>query len=93
MYCIYKVENLVNGRCYIGSCLISSMASNKYRHLSGRGNQQIADDLRSYSRSDFWFAVLNEGFETKEEANKFEQMYIQVFNAYYGGYNATVHGR
>ena len=91
MYSIYKVENIVNGRCFIGCCLTTSLAQNKHRHLSGTGNPRIAADLQFYRREDLDFSVLNEGFECKFEAFRFKEIYVRGFNAFYGGYNATLH--
>ena len=61
MYSVYKVENLINGRCYIGGCLTKQIPNNKYRHLTGNSNTLIARDLKNYSRSDFSFEVLSSG--------------------------------
>ena len=94
MYCVYKVENEINGKCYIGSCSTKSLARRKSQHLSSQSqNPKFEKDFRIYNKWDFFFEVLNEGFLTRLEAEKFEKIYIQVYNAYYGGYNCTIDGK
>ena len=38
MYSVYKVENLINGRCYIGGCLTKQIPNNNKKTAPYRGD-------------------------------------------------------
>jgi len=54
---LYKITNIDNGKVYIG--VTSDIKDRKYRHLSGKGNKEIAKDLPG----EFTWKILEEGEE------------------------------
>ena len=90
---IYKVVNKINGKCYIGQT-IQSISERKTKHLydSNNGSNFIFHKaIRKYGIEKFKWKVLNE-FDSKEETDKMEQFYIELFDSFYGnekGYNMT----
>ncbi len=87
---IYKIENLVNGKIYIGS---SSDLKNRWRqHLQSlvKGNHYNAYLQRSwnkYGMENFKFAII-EICELKSLIER-EQNYIDLFDACRNGYNIS----
>ena len=91
---IYKIENLVNGKCYIGQ------AENLHRrinaHINGlNGDCHFNDHLQrawdKYGSDSFSFCVLEEC--DIEELDDKEIYYIRLYNAYSSGYNKSTGGK
>lgn len=85
---IYKITNLINGKVYIGQSVDISR-----RWRQHRNNYQVDDvplyrAFRKYGISNFSFTVIEEC--SKEELSDRELYWIQYYNSYKEGYNATL---
>lgn len=89
---IYKIENKINGKVYIGQSMSIETRFNQHKNCSRNKNYQGYDckfyrALRKYGIENFEFSVVEEC--SKEELNDKETFYIQKYNSYYEGYNST----
>lgn len=88
---IYLITNLVNGKQYIGKT-IGDVNHRFDEHISdaisGRGNTDLARDIRAYGRGAFSVSVLRSGIRSHIELTRIESYYIAVRGALVpGGYN------
>jgi len=92
---VYKVENILNGKTYIGKTT-KSLAERKTAHLCdarhSRGHY-LHDAIRKYGEDNFLWDVLAEHGEEKI-LNSLEVKYIKYFNSADPscGYNLTLGG-
>ena len=104
---IYKIENTVNGKCYIGQTVNSF---NKRYWPSGEGIERVykyhkyckeyngyynAHLLRSIEKYGFDSFIVDEEFDiaySKEKLNDLEKKYIKKFDCIDNGYNNTEGG-
>ena len=96
---IYKIENLLNHHVYIGQSvnikerwqehcrngLADKNASDKIWY-----NYPIYCAIRKYGLENFTFTILEE--TSLEELNERERYWINYYNSYHDGYNATTGG-
>lgn len=90
---IYKIENKINGKCYIGS---SKNVENRWkRHLSVLSNNshynthlQRAVDI--YGLDNFAFSIIMNC--NIDDLAHYETAYIEEFDSYASGYNQTQTG-
>jgi group I intron endonuclease len=91
---IYKFENKLNGRCYIGLTKqnIKNRLKLHYHDVrSGRG-QLVHRAFAKYGTENFWFHLLGTA-NSLEEANQKEILAIKIFNSKSPyGYNLTIGG-
>lgn len=92
---IYKITNLINGKVYIGKTFYS---------IKKRFKEHVQDSLRSNKENRPLYKAFNkygiENFSIEEidhaeddkEACELEQKWIQYYNSYHKGYNATIGG-
>lgn len=100
MWCIYKIENKINGKCYIGQSknvkdrwrghkrstrLVKEGATIKHSQV-----QVVHLALAKYGINNFIFKVIEE-VDTQEEANDRETYWVSYYNSYSNGYDAD-HG-
>lgn len=95
MYYIYKIENIVNHKKYIG--LTNNIARRRARHFTDlRGNRHdnsfLQKEFNIYGQENFTFSVEFEGDITAEEVGEKEKEYIQKYDSYYNGYNQNQGG-
>lgn len=95
---IYKFQNRINNKIYIGQSI-----QLEQRYKQHKANYQKVNDseysysfhsaLRKYGFENFDYTVLesNDSF-TKEDLNALEKFYIQYYDSYYSGYNETLGG-
>lgn len=89
---IYKITNLINGKCYIGQTT-KSLEQRFKEHCSNHSNcRAIKSALRKYGAENFKIETIVE-CSSIEELNEKEEYYIQFFNSLVpNGYNLTKGG-
>lgn len=91
---IYKVQNKINGKIYIGQT-IHSLEYRKRKHLEyARQNHKknkFINAIRSYGIDNFIWEVIDTA-NTKDELNSKEKQYITDFDSIVSGYNMTEGG-
>lgn len=92
---IYKFENNINHKVYIGQ---SCSLENRYKqHLHNHKNPKLHDyqtkfysALRKYGFENFTFSIIEQQEEySKEELNNLERKWIEYYNSYEEGYNSN----
>jgi len=86
---IYKVENKINNKIYIGQTK-QNLRARRYRHENDKRNMAISNAIKKYGRKNFEWSVL-EHCGSREELNEREIFYIKEYNSFLNGYNNT-HG-
>ena len=95
MYYIYKIENLVNHKKYIG--LTNNLARRKARHFTdlccGRhDNSFLQKEFKQYGKENFSFEKIFEGDVDYKTISIKEQEYIKQYDSYWNGYNQNEGG-
>jgi group I intron endonuclease len=96
--CVYKIENLVNGKIYIGQTVRSSRIreTEHFYRLSRKihNNPHLQNAFNKYGESNFIFAVLNYD-DSKEVLDKLEDDYIEYYESLNPekGYNLRTGGK
>lgn len=85
---VYKITNLINNKCYIGSSVDVYQRGATYRHLFKVGklhNNHLQSSMKKYGFNNFKFELLCDcGKEsTNEELHKKEQYFINLINPEY----------
>ena len=92
-YIVYKHQNQVNGKIYIG---ITKYGNNpNYRWRNGMGyleNSRFFEDIVKYGWDQFSHEILLDGLNITE-AIKMEKEFIQKFNSASTGYNISAGGQ
>lgn len=95
MYIIYKCENNLNGKIYIGQTK-RSLEERKNQHindaLSKRSNVEFHKALRKYGIDNFTWDIVQYVKEDSDALNNAEIQWIQYFDSYNNGYNMTCGG-
>lgn len=82
---IYKIENLVNGKVYIGQSV--HIEKRWQEHCQASANSYIAKAIRKYGKENFSFEILQETSNIAE-LNSLETHYIYQYNSLIpNGYN------
>lgn len=97
---IYKYQNKINGKIYIGQSV--NIQARQYGHKSSAFNPKANDyesqfhqAIRKYGWDNFDFEIIAElkpEEYTKETLNKLEIFFIKYYDSYHNGYNATEGG-
>lgn len=92
---IYKITNIVNGKCYIGQSDNIDRRWREHKNKAFQANGRYYKHplycaIRKYSLSNFTFEVLEEC--SKDELDEKEIKYIAQYKAYEQGYNLTEGG-
>ena len=91
---IYKITNLINGKEYIGQTSLSIQERFKQHiHDANKGyynHRPLYNAFNKYGIENFIIEELEEC--NIEEVNQKEIEYINKFNTYFNGYNATLGG-
>lgn len=91
---IYKIENLINGLCYIGQSL--NIEQRWEAHKKNITEATICYDyplyqsIRKYGLDNFSFEIIEEC--CKEQLNEKEIYWIKFYNSFNNGYNQTLGG-
>lgn len=92
---IYKFENLVNNKCYIGQSRDIEKRYKKHLQIMNNENDKnynnhLYRSLRKYGIGNFNFEVIEEC--SIEELNKREEYWILIYDSFFNGYNSTFGG-
>lgn len=95
MYYIYKIENLVNHKKYIG--LTNNIARRRSRHFTDlkyqhHSNSFLQKEYNIYGKDKFFFNIEFEGNITAQEIGEKEKEYIKYYDSYKNGYNQNEGG-
>lgn len=88
---IYRFQNKVNGKCYIGQT--DNIERRYKRHLADytTKNNKFYAAMRKYGIGSFEFSVIFVAFYV-EDLNDLEVLFIAEHDSYNSGYNSTVGG-
>lgn len=95
MYYIYKIENLVNHKKYIG--LTNNILRRKNRHFTDlrrnmHDNSFLQKEFNIYGESNFSFSIEFQGDVTSKEISEKEKEFIKKYDSYKNGYNQNEGG-
>lgn len=95
MYYIYKIENLVNHKKYIG--LTNNIARRRARHFTDlrchrHDNSFLQKEFDIYGQENFQFNIEFQGEVSEQEISVKEQEYIKFYDSYRNGYNQNEGG-
>lgn len=94
-YYIYKIENLINHKKYIG--LTNNIQRRRCRHFGDlrRGvhdNHFLQKEYNIYGPENFSFSIEYEADISEDEIGEKEKEYILLYDSYYNGYNQNKGG-
>ncbi len=97
---IYKFTNKINQKVYVGQSIniqrrVSQHKNAAYNNQAQDYNSQFHQAIRKYGWDNFDFQVLVEISQdeyTQEFLDSLEKLYINQYDSYYNGYNATPGG-
>lgn len=85
---IYKIENLINGKKYIGQSI--HIEKRWQEHCQQSSESLIGKAIQKYGKENFSFQIIEEVFEL-EQLNQLEAKYIKSFNTLVpNGYNIVL---
>lgn len=92
---IYKIQNKINGKCYIGQSVNIESRWKKEQTVAFNKedpayNYPISRAIRKYGLENFIFEVLEEC--SIAELNQKERFYVTKFDSFFNGYNQTLGG-
>lgn len=92
---IYKVENIINHKCYIGQSVQIEKRFKQHKNNYDNKNERIYDSyfyraIRKYGIDNFKFEILE--LCDQSELNDREAFWIKKFDSYKNGYNETLGG-
>lgn len=95
MYFIYKIENNINHKKYIG--LTNNIVRRKLRHFTDlrqnrHDNSFLQKEYNIYGDDNFTFEILFQGDVNEKEIGELEKYYINYFDSYKNGYNQNEGG-
>lgn len=93
---IYKITNKINNKVYIGQT-IKKNAEERFRQHKNNYNKSYFSQIilykaiKKYNLENFLFEVIEE--VENEKLDEREKYWINYYDSYYNGYNATLGGR
>ena len=90
---IYKITNLLNGKCYVGQSIDIEKRWAEHKSIYNHprcSNYHIYRAFRKYGIENFSFSVIEECEQSL--LNEREKFWIQHYNSFECGYNMTVGG-
>lgn len=95
MYYIYKIENKVNHKIYIG--LTNNIVRRRTRHFTDlncnrHDNSFLQKEFNQYGKHNFDFSVIFSGDISSEEIGNKEKEFIKLYDSYHNGYNQNEGG-
>lgn len=89
---IYKIENTINGKCYIGKTKRLKARWADHRTDYKRSNNKFYWAIRKYGLTNFEFSVIFTIFDYDSHGSEIEKLIIADFDSYRNGYNSTTGG-
>lgn len=94
MYSVYKITNLINQKCYIGSSIQvekrwQQEKNSAFNPKSNSYQYPLSQAFRKYGLKNFSFEILKNDFDTVQEMQEYEHEMIHFYNALKNGYNQT----
>lgn len=95
MYYIYRIENLINHKVYIG--LTNNISRRRMRHFTDlhynrHDNHFLQKEFNIYGEKNFSFNIEFEGDVSSAEISALEKKYIVKYDSYKNGYNQNEGG-
>lgn len=88
---IYKIQNLIDGKVYIGQSVHIQARFNQHKNEAKNGNTRpLYNAIRKYGIENFSFEVIEEC--SKEKLNEQEIYWIKKYDSFHNGYNLTPGG-
>ncbi len=87
---IYKIENLINGKCYIGQSIDITRRWRQHRSDYKDGTVSLYQAIKKYGLNNFSFEIIEEC--SVDELDNREIYWIEYYNSYNNGYNETLGG-
>lgn len=88
---IYKIQNLIDGKIYIGQSVHIQARFNQHKNEAKNGNTRpLYNAIRKYGIENFSFEVIEEC--SKEKLNEREIYWIKKYDSFHNGYNLTPGG-
>lgn len=96
MYTVYKITNLVNEKCYIGSSVNvekrwTQEKNSAFNPNSKSYNYPLSCAFRKYGLENFKFEILKQNFENASSMREYEKEMIIKYNSLDKGYNQTLY--
>ena len=89
---IYRADNLINGKCYIGQTIKSLDERIRGHYIDCKNkNYKFSNALRKYKKEDWKWEVLVENVPI-DQLDLFERSYIWGLSTFEFGYNSTTGG-
>ena len=94
MYSVYKITNLTNDKCYIGSSMGVEKRWKEHINTAFNKNSKcygypLYCAFRKYGIDNFSFDILRDDFDSIEDMRNYEKDMILFFNSCDKGYNQT----
>lgn len=95
MFSVYKITNLINNKCYIGSSVHPEKRWKQHKTLAFNSNSSkylypLYQAFRKYGIENFIFEILKDDFSSIEEMQQYEYQAIIYYESYLKGYNQTL---
>lgn len=95
MYYIYKIENLINNKKYIG--LTNNIQRRRNRHFTDlrcnrHDNSFLQKEVNIFGLDNFSFEIIFQGDINSDEIGEKEKYYIKLYDSYLNGYNQNEGG-
>ena len=90
---IYKIENIINGKCYIGQSEDLENRIKEHKYLMSKlkeNNKKLNNDIAKYGIDNFEIHIVE--FCKVEELDEKEKKYIELYNSIENGYNTRIGG-
>ena len=95
MFVVYKITNLIENKCYIGSSVRVEKRWQQHINTSNNPNSSqynypLYEAFRQFGIKNFIFEIIADDFETIWEMEEYEQQMIDFYNSVKpNGYNQT----
>lgn len=94
MFTVYKITNLVNNKCYIGSSIRVNQRWNQHKTIAFNPNHRQYNNhlyraFRKYGLENFKFEILSQDYDSIEDMEQGEKEFIVFYNSVEEGYNQT----